>query len=80
MNEIFNIHLTTGGTSQQKRHLTVGDGLFGEIVEDDEGVLAVVTEVLAHGGARVRSQVLQRSGVGGRGGHHDADGKKKEST
>ena len=65
-------YLTTGRTSEQERHLTVGDGLLGEIVEDDEGVFAVVTEVLAHGGSGVRSQVLQGSGVGSRGRHHDA--------
>ena len=65
-------HLTTGRTSQQEGHLTVGDGLFGEIVEDDEGVLAVVAEELAHGSAGIRRQVLQGSGVGSGGGNHDA--------
>ena len=65
-------HLTTRGTSQQERHLTVGDGLFGEIVEDDEGVFAVVAEELAHGSAGIRRQVLQGSGVGCGGGNHDA--------
>lgn len=34
-------------------------------------MLAVVPEVLPHGAARVRGQVLQRSGVRGGGGHHD---------
>ena len=62
-------HLTTGGTTQQQRHLTVGDGLLGEIVVDDEGVLAGVTEVLAHGGAGVGGEVLERSSIGGCGRH-----------
>lgn len=34
-------------------------------------MLAVVPKVLSHGTARVRGQVLQRSGVGGGGRHHD---------
>jgi len=34
-------------------------------------VLAVVSEVLAHGAAGVGSQVLQRSGIGGSSSHHD---------
>ncbi len=34
-------------------------------------MLAVVSEVLAHGTARVGSQVLQRSGIRGGGRHHD---------
>lgn len=52
-------------------YLTVGNSLLGQIVVDDEGVLAVVTEELSHGAARVGSQVLQGSGVGGGGGHND---------
>ena len=34
-------------------------------------MFAAVTEVLAHGGARIGRQVLQGSGVGGRSRHHD---------
>lgn len=34
-------------------------------------MFAVVSEVLPHGAARVRGQVLQRGGVGGRGRHDD---------
>lgn len=45
--------------------------LFGEIIIDDQGVFAVVSEVLAHGAAGVWSQVLQGSGVRRGSRHHD---------
>ena len=69
--------LRTWGTPEQQRHLAVGDGLLGQVVVDDESVHAVVTEELAHGAARVGSQVLQGSSVGS-GGRHDDAGKVKE--
>jgi len=43
--------------------LTVGLGLLGKVVVDDESVLAVVHPVLAHGTACVWSDVLERCGV-----------------
>ena len=52
--------------------LISSEDLFGEIVEDDEGVFAVIAEELAHGSAGIGRQVLQGSGVGGSGGHNDA--------
>lgn len=58
-------------SSQQQGHLSVSDGLLGQVVEDDQGVLSVVSEVLSHGGTRERSQVLQRSGVGSGSGDDD---------
>lgn len=54
-----------------KLYLTVSDGLLGQIVVDDQGVLAVVAEELSHGAAGVRRQVLQGSRVGGSRGHDD---------
>lgn len=39
--------LTTRGTTQQQRHLTVSHRLLGQIVVDDQGVLAGVTEPLS---------------------------------
>ena len=62
--------LTTGRATEEERHLTVGDGLLGEIVEDDERVHAVVAEVLAEGAARVRRKELEGRGVR-RGRRHD---------
>ena len=61
--DIAGVSLTTWGTSEEEGHLTVGDGLLGQIVVDDEGVLAVVAEELANGAAGVGSQELQRSRV-----------------
>merc|ERR1711953_578117 len=69
--DISGVSLATGGTSQQQRHLPVGHGLLGQVVEDDDGVHAVVPEVLSHGHTRVGSQVLQGSSIRGGGGHHD---------
>ena len=70
--DVTGVSLTAGGTPQQQGHLTVGDSLLGQIVEDDEGVHAVVTEELAHGAAGVGCQVLQGGGVRGGGRHHNA--------
>ena len=67
---VTGVGLTTWGPPQEQGHLSVGDGLFGQIVENNEGVLAVVTEELAHGAARVRSQVLKGSSIRG-GGRND---------
>jgi hypothetical protein len=57
--DITGVSLTTGGTSEEEGHLSVGDGLLGEIVVDDQGMLAVVSEVLTDGAARVGSQELE---------------------
>ena len=63
--DITGVSLTTGGSSEEEGHLTVGDGLLGQIVVDDESVLGVVTEVLADGATGVGSQELEGSGVRG---------------
>ena len=68
---ITGVGLTTRGTTQKERHLAVGDGLLGQIVVDDERVLAVVTEVLTHGGTRVGRKELKGSGLRGGGGHNN---------
>ena len=70
--DVTGVSLTTGGTPQQQGHLTVGDSLLGQIVEDDEGVHAVVTEELSHGAPGVRSKVLQGGGIRGSGRNHNA--------
>ena len=57
--------------AQQQRHLAVGDGLLGEIVIDDDGVHAVVAEILAHGAAGERRQELHRRRIGRGGGDDD---------
>lgn len=50
---ITGVSLTTRGSSEEEGHLSVSDGLLGQIVVDDEGVHAVVTEELANGASRV---------------------------
>lgn len=67
--DITGVSLTTGGTTEQKRHLTVGNGLLGQIVVDDQGVAAVVTEPLTNGSASEGGNVLQGSGLRSSGGN-----------
>lgn len=45
--------------------------LLGQIIIDDEGMFAVVSEIFSHGAAGVGSQVLQRSGIRSSSRHHD---------
>src|SRR3972149_1513552 len=59
------------GTPQEERELPVRDRVLGEVVVDDEGVHAVVPEVLAYGAARVRGCELQRRGRARCGGNDD---------
>ena len=68
--DVTGVSLTAWGTPEQQRHLPVGDGLLGQVVEDDDSVHAVVAEVLSHGHAGVGGEVLEGGGVGG-GGRHD---------
>ena len=37
--DITRVSLTTGGTTEQERHLTVSDGLLGQVIVDDEGCI-----------------------------------------
>eukprot|EP00049_Salpingoeca_infusionum_P017066 m.351668 g.351668 ORF g.351668 m.351668 type:complete len:555 (-) comp16305_c0_seq1:37-1701(-) len=65
------VGLTTWRTAEKEGHLTVGNGLLGQIVKDQEGVLAVVTEELTHGGTSVWGEVLKRGGIRGCGRDND---------
>ena len=65
------VGLTSWWATEEQGHLTVGNGLLGQIVEDDDGVLAVVTEPLTHGGTGEGSNVLKWSGLGSGGGNDD---------
>ena len=65
------VSLSTWRSSKQKRQLSVSDGLLGQVIVDDQGVLSVVSEPLSHGTSRERSEVLKRSGLGGGGGDND---------
>jgi hypothetical protein len=68
---ISGVSLTTWGTTEEEGHLTVSDGLLGEIVIDDKTVHAVVTEVLANGASGVGGKELKGSGVRGSGSNDD---------
>src|SRR5690606_37534197 len=58
-------------TAQQQRYLAVGHGLLGQVVVNDQGVLAAVAEVFAHGAAGVSRDVLHGGVLGGRGSDDD---------
>ena len=70
--DVAGVRLTARRAAQQQRDLAVGVGLLGEVVVDDEGVLAVLHPVLAHRAARVGREVLERRRLGG--GRGDDDG------
>ena len=61
--DITGVSFTTWGTSQKERHLTVSDGLLGQIVIDDKTVHTVVTEVFTDSATGVRSQELKGSSI-----------------
>jgi hypothetical protein len=42
--DVTGVSLTSGGTTEQQRHLAVSNSLLGQIVEDDQRVLSIVTE------------------------------------
>src|SRR5690554_901361 len=68
---VTGIGFTSGRTAQQQGDLTIGPGLLGQVVINDQCVFTAVTEVLAHGTAGVRRQVLHGSRVGSAGGNDD---------
>lgn len=65
------VGLTSWWTTEQERHLTVGHGLLGQIVINDNSVLAVVTEPFAHSTPGEGSDVLKRSSFRGGSCHND---------
>merc|ERR1719431_2446745 len=69
--DVTGVSLTTWGTSQQQRHLSVGNGLLGQVVEDDYGVHAVVPDVFSHSNSRVWCKVLQGCSIRSCGRYHN---------
>jgi hypothetical protein len=61
--DITRVRLTSRRAAEQQRHLTVGNSLLRQVIEDDERVHLVVTVVLANRGTSVRCEVLERSGI-----------------
>merc|ERR1712157_502534 len=45
---VTGVGLTSWGTTEKEGHLAVSDGLLGQIVVEDDGVAAIVTEPLSH--------------------------------
>lgn len=58
---ISRISLTTRRSSQKKRHLSIGDGLFWQVVINNKSVLSIVSEVLSNSTTSIRGQELKRS-------------------
>src|SRR5579875_94984 len=69
--DVAGVGFASGGASEKQGDLAVGDGMFGEVVVDDDGMLSFIAEVLSDGATGVGSDVLHRSRVGGVGGHND---------
>ena len=65
--DVARVGLASRRAAQQQRHGAVGLGLLGQVVEDDQDVLAVVHPVLADGRAGVGGEVLEAGRVGRRG-------------
>ena len=65
------VGLSAWGSSQQQGHLSVGNGLLGQVVVDDQSVHSVVSEVFSNGASRVGSEELQGSSIRGSGSYND---------
>ena len=64
--DVTRVRLPARRPAQQQRHRTVGLGLLGQVVEDDQHVFALVHPVLADGRAGVGSDVLVSGRIRGR--------------
>src|SRR5689334_3925126 len=65
--DITRVGLSSWRSSQQQRHLSVGDGLLGEIVIDDKGMSSAISEKFTDSASGVGSQELKRSSFGSSG-------------
>ncbi len=65
---VARVGLATGGTFQDKRHLTISHGVLREIIVNDERIHAVIHEPLAHRRPGKGREILVRRALrGGRG-------------
>src|SRR5690606_34763932 len=71
---VAGIGFAARGALEQQGDLAVGPGLLGEVVIDDQRVLAAIAVVLADGAAGVGGQVLHGGRVGGGGGDNHGVG------
>ena len=67
---IAGVCLTTGGTAQDKGHLTVRHSLLGKVVVHHQSVTAGVAEILANGRSGKGGVVLQSRRIRSRRSHH----------
>ena len=44
--------------AQQEGNLTISHGLLGQIVINNQRILSAITEIFAHGAARIRGHIL----------------------
>ena len=56
--DIAGVSLTSRRTADQQRQGTVSHGVLGQVIVDDQDVLALMHEVLAHGTAGVGCDIL----------------------
>ena len=70
--DVAGIGFASGGAAQEEGHLAIGPGVLAQVIIDDESVLAVVHEFLAHSAAREGSEVLEGGRIGSRCGDHDS--------
>ena len=68
--DVARVGLASRRPAQKQRQGAIGDRVLGQVVVDDEDVLALVHEVLGHGAGGVGRQVLE-GGRTGRGGDDD---------
>jgi len=59
-------------SSEEERHLSVSNGLFGKIIVHDQSVSSVVSEPFSHGASRVWSEVLKWGSVSSGGDDNNA--------
>ena len=67
---VAGVSFTSRRTADQQRQGTVSNSVLGQVIIDDEDMLALLHEVLAHGAACVGGDILQRRQLG-RGGTDD---------
>ena len=65
---VAGIGFTSRRPPEQQGNLTVSDGLLGEVIVDDQGILSPVAEIFADTAAGIGGDVLQGGGVAGAGG------------
>ena len=68
---VARVCLTSGRTVKQQRECTVSHGMLGQIIINDQNILALMHEELADGAARIGGNILKGRGFGRGCGHDD---------